>query len=87
MKAMDLNNIIHATDNYYCLITIQEAGGTLIHIIPSYSLIQRLNKQQEKKISIKTEVHNIYRPRPVHNNNILNIRNTNLIPNKEQIRK
>ena len=79
MKAMDLNNVTHATDDYYCLITIQGAIGILIHIVPSYSLTQQLNKQRGKKISIKTGVHNIHRPRPVLNNNILNIGNTNLM--------
>ena len=78
MKAMNVNNVIHCTDNNYRLITIQGAGGMLIHIVPSYSLSSLLNKQKEKKNLIKTEVHNINRPRPIPDN-IHTLGNTNLV--------
>ena len=44
IKAMNVYNITHYTDNNYRLITIQGAGGMLIHIVPSYSLSRLLNK-------------------------------------------
>ena len=44
MKAMNVNNVTHCTDNNYQLITIQGAGGMLIHIVLSYSLSGLLNK-------------------------------------------
>ena len=44
MKAMNVNNVTHCTDDNYRLITIQEAGGMLIHIVSSYSLSRLLNK-------------------------------------------
>ena len=44
MKEINVNNVTHCTDNNYRLITIQEAGGMLIHIVPSYSLNRLLNK-------------------------------------------
>ena len=50
----------------------------LIHIVPSYSLSRLLNKQKGKKNSIKTEVHNINRPRPTPDN-IYTLENTNLV--------
>ena len=65
MKAMNVNNVTHCTDNNYRLITIQGAGGMLIHIVLSYSLNGLLNKQKGKKNLIKTGVHNIHRPRPM----------------------
>ena len=68
MKAMNVNNVTHYTDNNYRLITIQGAGGMLIHIVPSYSLNELLNKQKEKKNLIKTGVHNIHRTRPTPDN-------------------
>ena len=39
MKAMNVNNVTHCTDDNYRLITIQGAGGMLIHIVPSYQVI------------------------------------------------
>ena len=78
MKAMNVNNVTHCTDNNYRLITIQGAGGMLIHIVPSYSLSRLLNKQKGKKNSIKTEVHNIHRPRPTPDN-IHTLGNTSLV--------
>ena len=78
MKAMNVNNVMHYTDDNYRLIIIQGAGGMLIHIVPSYSLSGLLNKQKGKKNSIKTEVHNIYRPRPTLDN-IHILENTNLV--------
>ena len=78
MKAMNVNNVTHYTDNNYRLITIQGAGGMLIHIVPSYSLSRLLNKQKGKKNLIKTGVHNIYRPRPTPDN-IYTLGNTNLV--------
>ena len=42
---MDLNNVTYTTDDYYRLITIQEARDTLIYIILSYSLTRKLNNQ------------------------------------------
>ena len=50
----------------------------LIHIVPSYSLSRLLNKQKEKKNSIKTGVHNIHRPRPTPDN-IHTLENTSLV--------
>ena len=50
----------------------------LIHIVPSYSLSGLLNKQKEKKNSIKTGVHNIHRPRPTPDN-IHTLGNTSLV--------
>ena len=78
MKTIDLNNVIHCTDNNYRLIIIQGAGGVLIHIVLSYSLSGLLNKQKEKKSSIKTGVYNIHRPRPTPDN-IHNLGNTSLV--------
>ena len=75
---MNVNNITHCTDDNYRLITIQEAGGILIYIVPSYSLSRLLNKQKEKKNSIKTGVHNIHRPRPI-SDNIHTLGNTSLV--------
>ena len=62
----------------YRLITIQEAEGMLIHIVPSYSLSELLNKQKGKKNLIKTGVHNIHRPRST-SDNIHTLGNTNLV--------
>ena len=78
MKAMNVNNVTHCTDNNYRLITIQGAGGMLIHIVLSYSLSRLLNKQKGKKNSIKTEVYNIHRPRPTPDN-IHILGNTSLV--------
>ena len=78
MKAINVNNVTHCTDNNYRLITIQEAGGMLIHIVPSYSLNGLLNKQKEKKNLIKTGVHNIHRLRPTPDN-IHTLENTSLV--------
>ena len=75
---MNVNNVTHYTDDNYRLITIQGAGGMLIHIVPSYSLSRLLNKQKGKKNSIKTGVHNIHRPRPTPNN-IHTLGNTSLV--------
>ena len=44
MKAMNVNNVTHCTDDNYRLITIQGAGEMLIHIVLSYSLNGLLNK-------------------------------------------
>ena len=62
----------------YRLITIQEAGEMLIHIVLSYSLNGLLNKQKRKKNLIKTGVYNIHRPRPTPNN-IHTLGNTSLV--------
>ena len=78
MKAINVNNVTHCTDDNYRLITLQGAGGMLIHIVLSYSLSRLLNKQKGKKSSIKIEVHNIYRPRPIPDN-IHNLENTSLV--------
>ena len=78
MKAMNVNNVTHYTDDNYRLITIQGAGGMLIYIVSSYSLSRLLNKQKEKKNSIKTGVHNIHRPRPTPDN-IHTLENTSLV--------
>ena len=78
MKAMNVNNVIHYTNNNYRLIMIQEAGGMLIHIVPSYSLSGLLNKQKGKKNSIKTEVHNIHRLR-LTPDNMHTLGNTSLV--------
>ena len=75
---MNVNNVTHCTDDNYRLITIQGAGGMLIHIVPSYSLSRLLNKQKRKKNLIKTEVHNIYRPR-LTPDNIHTLGNTSLV--------
>ena len=50
----------------------------LIHIVPSYSLSELLNKQKGKKNSIKTGVHNIHRLRPTPDN-IHTLGNTSLV--------
>ena len=78
MKAMNVNNVTHCTDDNYRLIMIQGAGGMLIHIVPSYSLSRLLNKQKGKKNSIKTGVYNIHRPRPT-TDNIHTLENTSLV--------
>ena len=78
MKAMNVNNVTHCTDNNYRLITIQEAGEMLIHLVPSYSHSRLLNKQKGKKNSIKTGVYNIHRPRPTPDN-IHTLGNTSLV--------
>ena len=57
MKAMNVNNVTHCTDDNYRFIMIQGAGEMLINIVPSYSLSRLLNKQKEKKNSIKTGVY------------------------------
>ena len=44
IKAINVNNVTHCTNDNYRLITIQGAGGMLIHIVPSYSLSRLLNK-------------------------------------------
>ena len=75
---MNVNNVIHCTNDNYRLIIIQEAGEMLIHIVPSYSLSRLLNKQKGKKNSIKTGVYNIHRPRPTPDN-IHNLGNTSLV--------
>ena len=78
VKAINVNNITHCTDNNYRLITIQGAGGMLIHIVLSYSLSRLLNKQKRKKNSIKIGVYNIHRPRPT-SDNIHTLGNTSLV--------
>ena len=78
MKAINVNNVTHCTNNNYRLIMIHGAAGMLIHIILSYSLSRLLNKQKGKKNSIKTGVYNIYRPRPTPDN-IHTLGNTNLV--------
>ena len=75
---MNVNNVTHCINDNYRLITIQEAGEMLIHIVPSYSLSELLNKQKRKKNSIKTGVHNIHRPRPI-SDNIHTLENTSLV--------
>ena len=40
MKVISINNIMYITDDDYSLIIIQEAGGMLIYIVSSYSLVQ-----------------------------------------------
>ena len=78
MKAMNVDNVTYCTDNNYRLITIQGAGGMLIHIVLSYSLNGLLNKQKGKKNLIKTGVYNIHRLRPTPDN-IYNLGNTSLV--------
>ena len=78
MKAINVYNVIHYTDNNYRLITIQGAGGMLIHIVLSYSLSGLLNKQKRKKNLIKIGVYNIHRPRPTPDN-IHTLENTSLV--------
>ena len=78
MKAINVNNVTHCMDNNYRLITIQEAGGMLIHIVPSYSLSGLLNKQKRKKNSIKIGVYNNHRPRPTPDN-MHTLENTSLV--------
>ena len=78
IKAINVNNVTHCTDNNYRLITIQGAEGMLIHIVPSYSLSRLLNKQKGKKNLVKTGVHNIHRPRPTLDN-IHTLENTSLV--------
>ena len=52
MKAMNVNNVTHCTDDNYRLITIQGAGEMLIYIVPSYSLSGLLNKQKGKMLGV-----------------------------------
>ena len=78
MKAMNVYNVTHCTNNNYRLITIQGARGMLIHIVLNYSLSRLLNKQKRKKNLIKTGVYNIHRPRPTPNN-IHTLGNTSLV--------
>ena len=78
IKAMNVNNVTHCTDDNYRLIMIQGAGGMLIHIVLSYSLSRLLNKQKRKKNSIKTEVHSIHKPRPTPDN-MHTLGNTSLV--------
>ena len=59
MKAIDLQYIMHCTDNEYWLITIHRADDTLIYIKPSNTLMKRLLKQKDKLKSIKTGVNQI----------------------------
>ena len=60
IKTIDLNNVIHCTDDLYCLITIQGVENMLIYIVSSITLSKHLNKQQDKKKLIKNRVYNIY---------------------------
>ena len=60
MKAMDLQYIIHCTDNEYQLITIHRADDMLIHIKLSNTLMKWLLKQKDKPKSIKTRVNQIH---------------------------
>ena len=60
MKAMDLQYVMHCTDNKYQLITIHRADDTLIHIKPSKTLTKCLLKQKNKPKSIKTGVNQIH---------------------------
>ena len=78
MKAMNVNNVTHCTDDNYRLIMIQGVGGMLIHIVLSYNLSRLLNKQKEKKNSIKIGVYSIYKPRPTPDN-IHTLGNTSLV--------
>ena len=78
MKAINVNNVTHCTDDNYRLITLQGAGGMLIYIVPSYSLSRLLNKQKGKRNLIKTGVHNIHRPR-LTPDNIYTLGNTSLV--------
>ena len=78
MKAINVNNVIHCTDDNYRLITIQGVGEMLIHIVSSYSLSRLLNKQKGKKNSIKTGVHNIHSLRLIPDN-IHTLENTSLV--------
>ena len=78
MKAMNVNNVTHCTDNNYRLIMIHGAGEMLIHIVSSYRLSELLNKQKRKKNSIKIGVHNIHRLRPTPDN-IHTLGNTSLV--------
>ena len=78
MKAMNVNNVTHCTDDNYRLIMIQEAGGMLIYIVPSYNLSGLLNKQKGKKNSIKTGVYSIHKPRPTPDN-MHTLGNTSLV--------
>ena len=56
MKAMNVNNVTHCTDDRYQLIMIYGVGDTLIYIVPSKILRKHLLKQKDKKKSIKTSV-------------------------------
>ena len=60
MKAMDLQYIMHCTDNEYRLTTIHRADNTLIHIKLSKTLTKQLLKQKDKPKSIKTGVNQIH---------------------------
>ena len=60
MKAMDLQYIIHCTDNEYRLITIHRADDMLIYIKLSNTLMKWLLKQKDKPKSIKIGVNQIH---------------------------
>ena len=60
MKAMDLQYIMHCTNNKYQLITIHGADNMLIHIKPSKTLTKQLLKQKDQPKSIKTRVNQIH---------------------------
>ena len=60
MKAIDLQYIMHCTDNEYQLITIHGADDMLIYIKPSKTLTKQLLKQKDKPKSIKTGVNQIH---------------------------
>ena len=57
MKVIDIQYVTHCTDDQYQLITIYRVGDTLIHILPSKTLIKHLLKQKDKQNSIKTGVY------------------------------
>ena len=56
MKTIEIPYVTHCTDEGYQLIIIQEAGDTLIHIVPSKTLRKHLLKQKGKTKSIKTGI-------------------------------
>ena len=44
IKVMDIQYVTHCTNDQYQLITIYSVGDTLIHILPSKTLIKHLLK-------------------------------------------
>ena len=78
MKVMEIQYVMHCTDEGYQLITIHGAGDTLIHIVPSKTLRKHLLKQKDKTKSIKTGVNCVKQSTPLMNR-IMYYKTSNLV--------
>ena len=67
MKVMEIQYVTHCMDKGYQLITIHEAGDTLIHIVPSKILRKHLLKQKDKIKSIKVGIVYVKQSTPLMN--------------------